>query len=102
MRALPPAGQQSKVGFTPVAAPNPPYRLPLSQTPSTMMQSSALQPITSGPIISATPLPLPRSILPKNRSIFDKMVEYLVGDGPSNRYALICKNCEGHNGKFNI
>ena len=28
----------------------------------------------------------------------DKMVEYLVGDGPSNRYALICKQCQSHNG----
>lgn len=26
------------------------------------------------------------------------MVELLVGDGPSNRYALICKQCASHNG----
>lgn len=25
-------------------------------------------------------------------------MEYLVGDGPSNRYALICKQCLSHNG----
>ena len=27
-----------------------------------------------------------------------QMVEYLVGDGPNNRYALICSNCHSHNG----
>lgn len=41
---------------------------------------------------------MPRPILPRDRSYLDKLVEYLVGDGPSNRYALICKNCESHNG----
>lgn len=47
---------------------------------------------------SPVPLPLPREILPRERSVIDKMVEYLVGDGPSNRYALICKQCASHNG----
>lgn len=42
--------------------------------------------------------PMPRPILPRERSYLDKLVEYLVGDGPSNRYALICKQCESHNG----
>ncbi|XP_031568220.1 endoplasmic reticulum junction formation protein lunapark-like [Actinia tenebrosa] len=37
-------------------------------------------------------------ILPRERSTMDKVVEYLVGDGPSNRYALICKQCASHNG----
>ena len=27
-----------------------------------------------------------------------QMVEYLVGDGPNNRYALICSQCRSHNG----
>ena len=27
-----------------------------------------------------------------------QMVEYLVGDGPNNRYALICSSCHSHNG----
>jgi len=37
-------------------------------------------------------------ILPRDRSVFDKVAEYFVGDGPSNRYALICKQCYSHNG----
>ena len=42
--------------------------------------------------------PKPISVLPKERTIADKFVDYLVGDGPSNRYALICKTCHSHNG----
>lgn len=42
--------------------------------------------------------PLPRPILPRDRGLMDRMLEYLVGDGPQNRYALICRNCSSHNG----
>ena len=42
--------------------------------------------------------PLPRPVLPRERGYLDKFVEFLVGDGPSNRYALICRQCESHNG----
>lgn len=31
-------------------------------------------------------------------SSLSKVVEYLVGDGPNNRYALICSECHSHNG----
>ena len=27
-----------------------------------------------------------------------QVIEYLIGDGPNNRYALICKQCCSHNG----
>merc|ERR1712113_833573 len=42
--------------------------------------------------------PLPRPVLPRERGYMDRVVEYLVGDGPANRYALICKQCQSHNG----
>ncbi|KAF6016980.1 hypothetical protein EB796_024723 [Bugula neritina] len=42
--------------------------------------------------------PLPRQILPRERSYVDKIFESLVGDGPQNRYALICRYCKSHNG----
>lgn len=44
--------------------------------------------------------PLPAAIPPRDRSILDKMVDYLVGDGPENRFALICSKCCSHNGKL--
>ncbi|XP_073162035.1 endoplasmic reticulum junction formation protein lunapark isoform X6 [Lepidochelys kempii] len=42
--------------------------------------------------------PLARPILPRDRGALDRVVEYLVGDGPQNRYALICQQCFSHNG----
>lgn len=43
-------------------------------------------------------LPLPRPVLPQERNMIDRLVDYLVGDGPSNRYALVCRQCNSHNG----
>jgi len=42
--------------------------------------------------------PLPRPVLPRERGYLDKFVEFLVGDGPANRFALICRQCQSHNG----
>ena len=42
--------------------------------------------------------PLPRPVLPRERGLMDRMLDYLVGDGPANRYALICCQCQSHNG----
>ena len=41
---------------------------------------------------------LPRPVLPRERGTMDRILEYLVGDGPQNRYALICRCCHSHNG----
>ncbi|XP_017337850.1 endoplasmic reticulum junction formation protein lunapark-B isoform X3 [Ictalurus punctatus] len=42
--------------------------------------------------------PMARPILPRERGAVDRVIEYLVGDGPQNRYALICQQCFSHNG----
>ncbi|KAK0067633.1 endoplasmic reticulum junction formation protein lunapark [Biomphalaria pfeifferi] len=42
--------------------------------------------------------PMPRTILSRDRGVMDRMMDYLVGDGPENRYALICQYCHSHNG----
>lgn len=42
--------------------------------------------------------PLPRPILPRERGVLDRMMDLFVGDGPHQRYALICRHCSGHNG----
>ncbi|KAF6773143.1 hypothetical protein AHF37_07612 [Paragonimus kellicotti] len=39
-----------------------------------------------------------RPILPRDRSVFDRLIDVLVGDGPDKRYALICRECASHNG----
>lgn len=81
---------------TPVAPGGPPDRSALSasvlqgavpRTPSSPMQG--MHP--PGP-------PLARPILSKDRGALDRVIEYLVGDGPQNRYALICQQCFSHNG----
>lgn len=43
-------------------------------------------------------LSLTRPILQRDRGAFDKLVDMIIGDGPSNRYALICRVCCSHNG----
>jgi len=65
----------------------------LQMTPGSLQRgpSQGIQRRIPGP-------PLPRPVLPRERGYMDRVVEYLVGDGPSNRYALICKQCQSHNG----
>lgn len=92
---LGPAG--TPVERVPLSAPGgPPDRSALSasvlqgavpRTPSSPMQG--MHP--PGP-------PLARPILSKDRGALDRVIEYLVGDGPQNRYALICQQCFSHNG----
>ncbi|CAH8851684.1 unnamed protein product [Trichobilharzia szidati] len=39
-----------------------------------------------------------RPLLPRERSLVDKLLDLLVGDGPDKRFALICGECAAHNG----
>ena len=50
------------------------------------------------PVMMMAPRRLPRPILPQDRGVVEKVVDYVVGDGPSNRFALICAFCHSHNG----
>ncbi|KAH0553791.1 endoplasmic reticulum junction formation protein lunapark-A isoform X2 [Cotesia glomerata] len=78
--------------------PQPSMATPMHQTSdATELRKRALA-ATSPQLNSSIGSPLPRPILPKQRSYLDRLVEYLVGDGPSNRYALICRQCDSHNG----
>lgn len=45
--------------------------------------------------IFRTPFPI---IDQRSKGVVEKLVDYLVGDGPANRFAMICKQCMGHNG----
>jgi len=71
-----------------------------SNPSSTPKRSAPLVPISRTPNMNrpAPGPPLPRPVLPRERGYMDRVVEYLVGDGPHNRYALICKQCQSHNG----
>ncbi|KJE92209.1 hypothetical protein CAOG_03221 [Capsaspora owczarzaki ATCC 30864] len=39
-----------------------------------------------------------RPVPPPNRTSFDRVIDFIVGDGPNQRFALICRNCKNHNG----
>ncbi|XP_018366579.1 PREDICTED: protein lunapark-B isoform X2 [Trachymyrmex cornetzi] len=65
----------------------------INQPLNTSMQSRIINPAAMG-----FRSPLPRPVLPQQRTVIDRLVDYLVGDGPANRYALICRQCESHNG----
>ncbi|XP_062303094.1 endoplasmic reticulum junction formation protein lunapark-B isoform X1 [Osmerus eperlanus] len=64
-------------------------RPPFHMTPGTSIPGMGFHP--PGP-------PLARPVLPQERGTVDRVIEYLVGDGPQNRYALICQQCFSHNG----
>ncbi|XP_024153115.1 endoplasmic reticulum junction formation protein lunapark-B [Oryzias melastigma] len=100
MVMTPPPGARPPMGpgGTPVAPGGPPEKC----TPSTSIhQVSVLRtPCSPIPGVGMHPPgpPLARPILPKDRGTLDRVLEFLVGDGPQNRYALICQQCFSHNG----
>ncbi|XP_023140070.2 endoplasmic reticulum junction formation protein lunapark-A [Amphiprion ocellaris] len=66
-------------------------------------QSLMRKPVTPGTPVPGVGMhppgpPLARPVLPKERGAMDRVIEYLVGDGPQNRYALVCQQCLSHNG----
>ncbi|CAG2172234.1 unnamed protein product, partial [Oppiella nova] len=71
--------------------PNPAFRQNLIRGPQMTPQRMPSVPMPP-PIRTVKP------ILPHKRTVMDKLVDYVVGDGPNNRYALICIHCYSHNG----
>jgi endoplasmic reticulum junction formation protein lunapark len=69
---------------------------PMNQNRSLLASasSSAVAPIRSNKL---TPYPI---IDNSQKTVVDKMVDYLIGDGPANRFAMICQQCYKHNGLF--
>ncbi|XP_035760625.1 endoplasmic reticulum junction formation protein lunapark-B isoform X2 [Neolamprologus brichardi] len=98
MVMTPPPGARPLLGpaGTPVAPGGPPDRSALSAS----VLQGAVPRTPPSPMLGMHPPgpPLARPILPKDRGALDRVIEYLVGDGPQNRYALICQQCFSHNG----
>lgn len=57
--------------------------------------SQLVNPVASVNRSVRTPYPI---VDETSKTILEKMVDYLIGDGPNNRYAMICKECLRHNG----
>ncbi|XP_051816254.1 endoplasmic reticulum junction formation protein lunapark-B isoform X1 [Acanthochromis polyacanthus] len=106
MGMTPPPGARPMMGPggtpvepVPLSAPGgPPERSALSA--SVLQGAAPRTPCSPIPGVGLHPPgpPLARPILPKDRGAVDRVIEYLVGDGPQNRYALICQQCFSHNG----
>ncbi|NXN80535.1 LNP protein, partial [Bombycilla garrulus] len=84
-------------------APGPsglPERAAVPSLQSNVLPRHPGSPATSVPGMGLHPPgpPLARPVLPRERGVVDRVIEYLVGDGPQNRYALICQQCFSHNG----
>ncbi|XP_038217572.1 endoplasmic reticulum junction formation protein lunapark-B, partial [Zerene cesonia] len=68
---------------------------------STPNKNMNLVPATPGVVFNGPRLrsdQLPRPLPDSNRSALDKVVDYLLKDGPNYRMALICTECFSHNG----
>ncbi|XP_016062924.1 PREDICTED: protein lunapark isoform X1 [Miniopterus natalensis] len=97
----PPQGPVSPGSAKDTSAPGgPPERSVTPALSSNVLPRRLGSPATSVPGMGLHPPgpPLARPILPRERGALDRVVEYLVGDGPQNRYALICQQCFSHNG----
>lgn len=77
-------------------------KLPSTQMPQPKSAVAHLPPHFNPAVQMPTPMQrrpnLVRPVCAQDRSIVEKFVDYLVSDGPNNRYALICKFCHSHNG----
>jgi len=54
-------------------------------------------PIVNEGVVAPGP-PMPRPVPPRERGVFDRLVDYMMGEGPGSKFALICNRCQSHNG----
>ncbi|XP_074550615.1 endoplasmic reticulum junction formation protein lunapark-A [Halichoeres trimaculatus] len=97
----PPASGPTYPGRSSHSAPGGPPERSLSAMAA--QQSLMRRPVTPGTPVPGVGMhppgpPLARPVLPRERGAMDRFIEYLVGDGPQNRFALICQQCLSHNG----
>uniref|UniRef100_A0A8C6TC57 Endoplasmic reticulum junction formation protein lunapark n=1 Tax=Neogobius melanostomus TaxID=47308 RepID=A0A8C6TC57_9GOBI len=97
----PSASGPTHSGRTSHSAPGGPPERGLSAVAA--QQSLMRRPVTPGTPVPGVGMhppgpPLARPVLPRERGAVDRVLEFLVGDGPGNRYALICQQCLSHNG----
>ncbi|XP_034041274.1 endoplasmic reticulum junction formation protein lunapark-B-like [Thalassophryne amazonica] len=97
MTTAPPPGARVSLGSgaTPVAPGGPPEKS--ASVHQGVLPRSPCSPVPGVGMHPPGP-PIARPILPRERGTVDRIIEYLVGDGPQNRYALICQQCFSHNG----
>ncbi|XP_039748114.1 endoplasmic reticulum junction formation protein lunapark-B isoform X2 [Pararge aegeria] len=87
---------------TPVASTQLRQRLAIQNSSTPISNNNMIVPVNSPMAIykgaRLTSEHLPRPLPDRNRSALDKVVDYLLKDGPNHRMALICSGCRSHNG----
>ncbi|XP_035775361.1 endoplasmic reticulum junction formation protein lunapark-B-like [Anopheles albimanus] len=94
----PTAGRPMGTPMTPpMIRPVNPMQTPRTAPGNFMPRASVQQPFPArqSGVYRRTPFPI---INHNEKSVVEKMVDYLVGDGPTNRFAMICNECFMHNG----
>ncbi|CAL8389708.1 unnamed protein product [Gadus morhua 'NCC'] len=102
------AAARPPLGLGPANAGRSLHGAPGGPPERTLSAAAAQQSLMRRPLTPGTPAPgvgmhppgppLARPVLPRDRGTMDRVIEYLVGYGPQNRYALICQQCLSHNG----
>lgn len=95
-QAIPVASQQSVSASTTTTSPSPsssaapptPAAAPQSHLPRTMPVPAYMRSETPASVAAQS----------QNQSWMDKLVDMLVGESPSNSFALICEKCRSNNG----
>jgi hypothetical protein len=75
----------------PIKSSNGPKPIPAMKSPV----NTSIAPVIAASSVQGRPV---RPVLSKDRTMFEKLVDWVVADGPDNRFALICRYCYGHNG----
>uniref|UniRef100_A0A2P2I3M1 Endoplasmic reticulum junction formation protein lunapark n=1 Tax=Hirondellea gigas TaxID=1518452 RepID=A0A2P2I3M1_9CRUS len=73
-------------------APRPPAFTPRPVTPAF---TTPRPPAGGG---GAPGPPMPRPVAPRDRGVMDRLIDYMMKEGPGNSFALVCRQCETHNG----
>ncbi|XP_034838635.1 endoplasmic reticulum junction formation protein lunapark-B isoform X4 [Maniola hyperantus] len=77
-------------------------RLAIQNSSTPLSSNNMIVPVNSAVTVYKGPrltsAHLPRPLPDRNRSALDKVVDYLLKDGPNHRMALICSACHAHNG----
>lgn len=62
---------------------------------STALQSQVSGTASNQQLRRRTPFPI---VNQQGKGVFDRIVDVIIGDGPQDRFAMICKECFSHNG----
>lgn len=92
--------QTLQVPAPPIPAPPPPTPVAKHPSRSNLNTTVANAPLNASMSVAASSVqgrPV-RPVLSKDRTFFERVVDWVIADGPDNRFALICRFCYGHNG----